>query len=495
MALYSLEIEKHCLSSLINNPSVYFDLDGIITEIDFYNPSHGTIFSVIRSLILSDEKFDKVILAQKIKNLGIKLPDNLNIFEYIEALAFLKIKPEAVKESVKELVKLRIKRQIYQAATNVQNLIKQENNDPIEKIISEVESVFSKELSVFDAKDEIEYIYEDLENFIEAKGNNPVEDTGLLSGYSELDRMYGSFRNKNLYCFVSRSGEGKTTILHDMIYNICQKNENTEALYMDTEMDSDETKIRAACARTGVGFWYLDNGTFRKNISLLNQTREGLTKAGKPRIAYIKVGNKNIDQICSLARRWKLSKVKKGAKTILCYDYIKLTGEKIGGNWAEHQAIGEKVDKLKKLAETLDCPLLSAMQLNRSGDNFGKAGGNVVDDSTAIALSDRLLWFSSFVGIFRRKTLDEITLDGPQFGTHKLIIVKARRQGKDAAGHSDFLKRPFPDGEERFVRNYINFEVKNFAVREKGSLKSVIESYKEQISLTEQKPKDDGQLI
>ena len=135
------------------------------------------------------------------------------------------------------------------------------------------------------------------------------------------------------------------------------------------------------------------------------------------------------------------------------------------------------------------------MQLNRSGDNFGKTGANVVDDSTAIALSDRMLWFSSFVGIFRRKTLDEITLDGPQFGTHKLIVVKARQQGRDAAGHSDFLKRMFPDGEERYVRNYINFEVKNFAVVERGSLKSVIDSYKEQINLTEKKPQQDGILM
>jgi replicative DNA helicase len=495
MALYSLELEKHFLSAVINNPQAYFDLDGLIDEKCFYNPTHSVIFSVLRNLILADERFDKVILAQKIKNLGITLPDNLDVFDYINALSFLKVRPDAIKKTAQELIKCRIRRQIYQSAADIQKYIKEDNDETIDQVIANVESIFAKDISVFDVKDEIEYIYEDLENFIEEKGNNPVEDTGLLSGFYELDRMYGSFRNKNLYCFVSRSGEGKSTILHDLIYNICKGNDNVEALYMDTEMDADETKIRAACARTGVGFWYLDNGTWRKNPTLLSQTRDGLKNAGKPRIAYIKVGNKNIDQICSLARRWKLSKVKPGARTILCYDYIKLTGEKIGQQWAEYQAIGEKVDKLKKLAEFLDCPLLTAMQLNRSGDNFGKTGDLVTDDSTAIALSDRLLWFSSFVGIFRRKTLDEIALDGKQFGTHKLIVVKSRRQGRDSAGHQDFMKREFPDGTQKYVRNFINYTVDNFAVKECGSLKHVILAYKEQIDLAEKALNGDGTLI
>jgi len=303
MALYSLELEKNLLSGFINSPNTYFDLDGLIDEKCFYNPTHSVIFSVLRNLILADERFDKVILAQKlsqnIKNLGITLQDNINIFDYINALSFLKVRPDAIKKTAQELWKCRAKRQLYQSLGDAQKLIKDNDDENIDELFSKVETTVFNDLSIFQQQDEIEYIYEDLENFIEEKGNNPVEDTGLLSGFYELDRMYGSFRNKNLYCFVSRSGEGKSTILHDLIYNICKGNDNVEALYMDTEMDADETKIRAACARTGVGFWYLDNGTWRKNPVLLSQTRDGLKNAGKPRIAYIKVGNKNIDQICS----------------------------------------------------------------------------------------------------------------------------------------------------------------------------------------------------
>ena len=106
------------------------------------------------------------------------------------------------------------------------------------------------------------------------------------------------------------------------------------------------------------------------------------------------------------------------------------------------------------------------MQLNRSGEN-------ATDDSSAIALSDRLQWFATFVAIFRRKTLEEIAVDGEQFGTHKLIPLKSRHQGQDAPGHQDLLRRNI-NGKIRYVQNFLNFNVDNFRVDEQGSLLDII---------------------
>ena len=108
--------------------------------------------------------------------------------------------------------------------------------------------------------------------------------------------------------------------------------------------------------------------------------------------------------------------------------------------------------------------------MNRSGVNENRRGGGVTDDSSAIAQSDRLLWFASFVAIFRRKTLDEMAEDGEDFGTHKLIPLKTRFQGRDAAGHHDLVRRVMPDGTTRFENNFLNFNVQNFNAEEVGSL-------------------------
>ena len=93
----------------------------------------------------------------------------------------------------------------------------------------------------------------------------------------------------------------------------------------------------------------------------------------------------------------------------------------------------------KKLAEDLQVPIITAMQLNRTGER-GRTN-SVVDDASAISLSDRLQWFASFVAIFRRKSLEELPADGEDFGSHKLITLKTRWQGRDAAGHQDVFQR------------------------------------------------------
>jgi hypothetical protein len=160
---------------------------------------------------------------------------------------------------------------------------------------------------------------------------------------------------------------------------------------------------------------------------------------------------------------------------LICYDYVKLTGEKMGQNWAEHQAIGDKIDKLKRVSEETKSPIFTAVQLNRTGENQGRRGTDVTDDSSAIALSDRLQWFASFVAIFRRKTQDEMAQDGQAYGTHKLIPLKTRYQGRDATGHQDLVRRRNEDGTDGpWAINYLNFNVENFNLTDRGSLRDVV---------------------
>ena len=87
----------------------------------------------------------------------------------------------------------------------------------------------------------------------------------------------------------------------------------------------------------------------------------------------------------------------------------------------------------------------------------------------------------NFVAIFRRKTTDEIALDGERFGTHKLIPLKTRFQGRDAAGHQDLIRRRVVESvngresdSEKLVNNFLNFRVENFKVKEEGTLQDII---------------------
>jgi replicative DNA helicase len=479
--LVSLQVEKHVLGGIIKNPDVFADIERFVQDSDFFNRVHSVLFSIIKQTLSKQEKIDKIILAQKIKNLGIVFKDDIDIFDYVDSIAFTQITPTATIDAAKELVKLRVLREVCSTSSEIEKYVRENANEPIEKLIANVDSIYSKKIESYSFNDEPENVFDNLAASVLETGKNPKDETGFKTPFSEFNRLYGGLRPANIYAIASRPGQGKTTFLNYIAYKTSIINK-IPVLVLDTEMMTKEIQFRKAAALTGVPLWYLETGNWNRNVELRDKVTNGLNKIEKTPYYHHHIGNRNIDEVCAIIRRWYWSRVGRGNPCLVVYDYLKLTGEKVGANWAEHQAIGEKVDKLKKISEEINCPIFTAIQINRTGENFNRSADSVVDDSSVLALSDRLQWFASFVSIFRRKTIDEIALDGTEFGTHKLVPLKTRFQGKDAAGHQDLVRRRLPDGSQSYVQNYLSFDVNNFALTERGSLNDIIEHQRAQIT-------------
>ncbi len=477
MAIYSNRIERHVLGGFLKFSDLLLDVDTFVEEKDFYIDVHKTIYLVIRESILNGEKVDKVLVANKIKNLGVAFKDDIDIFDYVEALSLTQITKDASFKACQELSKIRICRELHGTFKEGQEYIKNNLNASIDEIIGECDGIYHNKASSYTLGDDPKDLFETMEDLVEEIGNNPQEETGISTAFPEFNRSYGGLMPGNIYAIVSRPGQGKSTWIMNMCLKAAQKN-HVKTLVCDTEMTSEENQFRLLAALSKVPLWHIQTGQWRKDEEMVVKVREALKRIKDWEYSHIHVANKPIEQVCSSIRKWYYSKVGRGNPAIIGIDYIKLTGEKIGQNWAEHQAIGDKIDQIKKLSEELNCPVVTAMQLNRSGESFNRRSSNVVDDSSAIALSDRLQWYASFVGIFRRKTNDEIVRDGVEFGTHKLVPLKSRWQGKDAAGHQDlFQRREDPDDPNSgmiWTNNFINFNVDNFSIQERGSLADII---------------------
>ena len=480
MPIYSNQVESHVLGGLLKHPDVLPEVDSFVNAADFYNDVHQTIYCILRESILNGEKIDKVLVATKISNLGISSKDDIDIYDYINTLSYTPITRDAVIGSCKELVKVRIRRELSETADRIKEHVTNSSNEDLDSIIASTDAIYSEKVSSYSFEDDPQNVFEDLEFKIEERGNKPTEDTGLATTYNEFNRLFGGLRSGNIYAIVSRPAQGKTTFINELCLGAAIKND-VPVLVLDTEMTTEEIQFRMAAAKTGVPLWFLETGKWRSDKEMMEKVRGYFQELKKHRYYHYHVRNKTTDEICAMIRRWHMKYVGRGNECIIAYDYIKLTGERVDKNWAEHQAIGEKIDKLKRIAEEISAPLVTAMQMNRSGESFNRNSSSLVDDSSAISLSDRLQWFATFVAIFRRKTLDEIALDGDRFGTHKLIPLKTRFQGRDAAGHQDLLRRTTIETingremeSEKFVNNFLNFRVENFKVQEEGSLQDII---------------------
>jgi len=492
VAIYSIQIEKQVLGGLINNPSAFAEIDGFISSKDFCSESHSTIYNVIKSTLSKGEEIDKVIVAQKIKNLGISFKDDINIFDYLASISFTQITLNATVKTAQELAKITIRRGTYDSGRKLMEFAKSSGEKSISEFVSGADGIYNENVSTYTTESNPANIFDGIVDLIEDRSINPNTDTGLLTPYKEFNRLFGGLRRGNLYAVAARPGQGKTTWINDLCFKVAVNNK-VKTLVLDTEMSKEEMQFRLAAAISGIPVWHLETGNWRRNKEMCDKFKEAKAKLATYEYHHHHIGNKDIDQVCSLVRRWYYSEVGRGNDCLIAYDYVKLTGEKVDRNWAEYQAIGEKIDKLKKLSEELNCPIITAMQLNRTGESHGRNSSNIVDDSSVISLSDRLQWFASYVGIFRRKSEDELALDGENFGTHKLITLKSRFQGRYAAGHHDLIKRVTADGSERYVNNYVNFEVDNFDVTERGSLRHVVDAAQERHDLDDNN--ENGEIL
>jgi len=490
MQIHSQQIERHVLSGLLKFPEIFPDVDNFLNEKDFFVRVNSVVYSVIRESLLKNERVDKILIADKIKNLGISFKDNIDIFDYVEDLSLIQVTESAALEASRDLAKYRMCREIYETFVSGQKFIEDNLNEEVDKIISGCDLIYSDRISSYSLTDEPQNIFDNMEEIVEELGNNPTEESGFSTSFPEFDRLFGGLLPGNIYAIISRPGQGKSTWINEMCLRTAADN-NVPPLLLDTEMGTREVQFRMVSALSGVSLWYIQTGNWRKNAEMCIKVREAWKKIENWKYYYYPVGNKSIDEVCSLIRRWHYSKIGRGNPCIIAYDYIKLTGEKVGNNWAEHQAIGEKIDKLKKIAEEIDAPIVTAMQQNRSGEAFNRRVSQIQDDSSTAALSDRLQWFASFVGIFRTKVAEEIEMDGPEFGTHKLIPIKTRFQGRDAQGFNNLMRRTFVEnvhGREvrstRFAPNFINYDINNFKVEERGSLRDIIERENEMHDIT-----------
>ena len=490
-ATYSLQLEKHALGGLIRHPKALAEVDRWISEKDFYSEVHSVIFSVIKNTILEKQEIDKVLLSERITNLGISFKDDIKIFDYIESISFTQITFEHTIECAQDLAFKTIRREMKSTGLKIAKIADSEGNKTLDEFVSECDATYGDRVKSYSFSNEPELLFDGISDLVEDRGNSPQEESGFRTPYGEFNRLYGGLRPGNIYSIGARPGAGKTTFVNDLAFKTSVKN-NLKVLVLDTEMSTTDIKFRMASSITGVPVWFLETGNWRKNPTFVEKVRSSLKDIRNLNYFHFSIGNKTMDQVCSLIRRWYLSNVKRGEPCIIVYDYLKLALGEGGDAFKSSQDIGRKVDALKRLAEEINAIIITAIQLNKTAEK----GRNsfAVDDSSAIALSDQLQWFASFVALFRVKEPEEIALDGPEFGTHKLIPTKTRFQGKDAAGQQDIIKRLFENGVERYVRNYLNFNVTDFNIEERGSLRDVDLRVREQYELNDG-ANNDGDLL
>lgn len=482
--VYSYELEQHLLAGLIKYPESYPLIASFITDKDFFDKNsivNKTIFCVLRQSLEASEILDEVLLSQRVQSLGISFEDNINIADYIKALSMRQISKDGVLKAAKELKKITVRREIHDASIDVAKSMKSISSaSTYDQIVSEADKIYNEKINLYEiGSDNPENLFEEMEEFIEGRGNNPIDEFGLMGPHPRVNELYGSLlRPGNITVVVARAGVGKTQFCMDFCTKVSAINNNTPILHFDNgEMSKEELIVRQCSALSGVPMHLLETGRWRQaGEEIVNRVRQTWKKIKNFQFYYYNVAGHSIDSMLNIIRRFYFSEVGRGNRMIFSFDYIKTTYERQNGasSW---ETVGRMVDKFKQLIQKELCfngtpaiAMLTSVQSNRLGITNNRNSDNVVDDESIVSLSDQITQFCSHLFLLRQKTMDEIQNEPEGFGTHKLICLKYRWLGKDV--HRALQPIEMPDGSKR--KNYINLHMENFALEERGDLQDLV---------------------
>jgi replicative DNA helicase len=500
--LFNIDYECNLIAGIIQHPEIYSEI-AFLNYKDF-GKTNSPIWQIIENTITNKGSPTPVILAEKLKSIGITL-DGLENYDYLESLRIRPIDKKGITHVAKELKKLTLVRTTYERAVKLQQEVVKLKDSPAKDILKCIDDNLGKSLITLDCQGEQAInLYERLPDYIEELGNNPQDFIGYKVPYESWMNSFGPIRPGSMYIVGARPSNSKSALLADMGRKIVDINPDKKIslLYLDTEMTPEDQSARMAASMTGCPYWLVEGGLYRKSPEWMPKMRAAMNEIRNNKKGsnfwFKQVGSMEIDDLCSFVKNWYYTNVGRGGNALLVYDYLKVLGSDKGSNnnSQEWEKIALKCQKMKNLIDELNCPLLTAIQLNRQGITSGKSGDDLEMSESSFSMGDRVNWLAAFTAILRKKTPDEILRDGISMGTHSLYPIKKRYIGAGSSGHNDLVKIVEKiNGKDiiKYKENYIFLNIDNFTVEDRGDFRNFAQlTGKTKIPLKENK--QDGLL-
>ena len=487
--IYSKELEQKVLKGLLQHQDEWYQVSDKLTERDFDGESqvHSTIFKMLRNSLNNSERVDDTILIERINGLKITFPDSIDLSEYIRNLYSFPLSKEVFFTAIRDLKKYTIRRELLEKEKKtIEFLNKPDPTLSYSQIIEEVDKLHNHAINSFELGDsKIVNIGAEAEGLIESIANNPPKNTGAMSPYGTLNKIYGSLvRGGNCAIIAARAKCGKTTMLIDMATKMSYENKIPIIHFDNGEMSSKELTMRMVSGMSGIPIHLLETGKWRTHgykdwtaKEVVDRVRSVWDKTKNTKILYENVAGLDAEDMVSLLKRIYYSEIGRGKEAIFSFDYLKTDFNNLGkgSEWAFSGRVLHLFKQCISRQLVFDgeptVGMLTSVQTNRTGIVDSKKGAEfIVENESVIANADQYIQFASHMFLLRKKIIDELTDEGEQFGTHKLICLAARHLGEDPFGHLNPVE--MPDGSKK--NNFINLEFDNFNVTDRGDLRDVV---------------------
>jgi replicative DNA helicase len=360
---HSVESESSVLGGLLLDNNAWDRVGDVLHEGDFYRHEHQLIYTAIGALINASKPADVITVYEQLQTQG--KAEEVGGLVYLNQLA--QYVPSATNiRRYAEIVRERaILRKLITASDDIATHAFNPQGRTVERILDEAEAkIFaigeegSRNKQGFQSLDTLVI---DLLDRVQEMADNPVDVTGVPTGFADLDRMTSGLQAGDLVVLAARPSMGKTSFAVNIAEHVAL-NEGLPVAIFSMEMGAAQLAVRIVGSIGRVNQGNLRTG------KLTDEEWPRLTEA----IERLRTVSLHIDETPGLTPTELRANARRLARQcgklgLIVVDYLQLmSGSGSSGSDNRATELGEISRGLKMLAKELQCPVIALSQLNRS---------------------------------------------------------------------------------------------------------------------------------
>src|SRR3989338_756006 len=324
--------ERRVLNRILSDSLAFHDYESLSPK-HFSTSERQNIWAAIKRIMEAEGQVDALRLADEGK-------EDRHLLLELEEIT--KVSPAYDPEKkIDTLTSHKVQRELIQFAKELESRSKKTNayDWALSKILS-IEVASANE--IITGKVALSGFAERLDTF----------KTGIQSQFPSLNKAIGGFQNGQVYVVAGRPSMGKTALMISLFSHFLDAGQN--GLFVTLEMTIDEVLKRMLSAKTGLQSRYLHFEKYRSRV---------LEATAKLYEKDFMLSNHADDtaKIFSAANRLKAQ----NKLRFIVIDYLQLLSDKIEKTINENQRIAYISGRIKRIARSLDIPIIVGCQLNR----------------------------------------------------------------------------------------------------------------------------------
>ena len=354
------EAEAALLGSLMIDPAAIFEVAATLPADSFYSEANALIYKTMLDLSTRSEPLDPIGIMAELRRYGhADIGDGQRQAEsYLIDMLNRATSSLHATNYARIVSEMSTRRKIIAASQKAATMAWDET-EPLDEVSESVQGLIFDAISQR-AKRGLAHISTDMAQYLDVmteRFENPVEVSGMPTGYSDLDKVLNGLKPQQLVIVAGRPGMGKTALQIGMA-DAMSVNRRKRGAFFSLEMSKTELIDRVIGRRINVNLQNLQRG------NLTEQEQERFYQE-YGRVSQAPLFITDVPGMTPAAIRSEC--LKQMAETGLDYvmiDYLQLVS--VPGGVSRYEQVSTAARSMKNLAKELDVPVILASQLNRS---------------------------------------------------------------------------------------------------------------------------------